>query len=382
MKNPDDLVNENTRNQYGYLGGVTGIVANLLLFLIKLFIGLASSSISILADAFNNFFDSTSSIITMVGFKLASKPADDEHPFGHGRIEYLSALVVAFMVMMFGMEFLKASISKVFNPSPITFGTASFIILIISIVIKIWLSNFNYLIGNKINSSALKASALDAKGDVFTSSCVAISFLSSTFTNIPIDAYAGIAVSLGILYSGFNLIKETISPLLGEAPPRELVEAILNELLEHEHIIGAHDLIIHNYGANKCLASVHVEIPANLGVVLIHEVADDVERSISKKLHIHLVVHTDPVCVDDETIITTKKELESIIFKNSKIESMHDFRVVGENSKKNLIFDIVVSPSDIKNQSEENELIAWINGEVKNIHPNYNCIITIDKNFN
>lgn len=382
IKNPDDISNEEVRNQYGYLGGIVGIITNLLLFLIKLFIGIISSSISILADAFNNFFDSTSSIITIIGFKLASKPADKEHPFGHGRIEYISALVVSFIVMLFGLEFLKTSFEKIFNSTHINFDTISFIFLIFSIIIKIWLSKFNFTLGDKINSSALKASALDAKGDVLISSCVVISFLSSNFTSLPIDAYVGIVVSLGILYSGFNLTKETISPLLGEAPSKELVDSIINELLNYDNIIGVHDLIIHNYGAGKCLASVHIEIPENLGVIAMHEIADEAERNIFNKLNIHLVIHTDPVCTNNKSIEKTKKELENILFKNNSITSMHDFRVVGEHQKKNLIFDIVVKSSEIKNKTEEKELINWINNEIKKTHPLYNCIITIDKDFN
>lgn len=382
IENPEDILNEKTRSQYGYLGGTVGIISNLILFLIKLIIGVMSSSISIIADAFNNFFDSTSSIITMIGFKLANRPPDKEHPFGHGRIEYLSALIVAFMVMMFGFEFLKTSFDRIFNPSIVKFETVSFLILIASILIKIWLSKFNFLLGDKINSSALKASALDAKGDVFTSSCVALSFLINQFISLPIDAYVGVIVSIGIIYSGFNLIKETISPLLGEAPSKELVDSVINGLLEYEEIIGVHDLIIHNYGTGRCLASVHAEMPANLGVMTMHEIADEAERNLSRNLNIHLVIHTDPICTDDKSVLKTKKEIEDIIYTNDTILSMHDFRIVGENSRKNLIFDIVVKPSEINTKDREIELINWVNESIRRSYPLYNCIITVDKDFN
>lgn len=382
IKEPENINDENTRNQYGFLGGTVGIVSNLILFLMKLTIGLLSSSISILADAFNNFFDCTSSIITIIGFKLANKPADSKHPFGHGRIELISGLIVAFMIMLFGFEFLKTSFTKILNPSIVKFEIISFIILILSILVKLWLSNFNWILGNKVNSSALKASALDAKGDVFTSLCVVISFFSSQFTTLPVDGFIGIIVSIGIIYSGYNLVKETISPLLGEAPPKELVDSIINSLMSYEGIIGVHDLIVHDYGSGKCIVSIHAEMPANLGVIAMHEIADEAEREISNKLNILLVIHTDPVCTDDESIIKTKKEVEDIIYQNDLIVSMHDFRVVGENDKKNLIFDIVVRPSEIKNIKDEKNLLDWINKNIKEVYPNYNCIITIDRDYN
>ena len=382
IKEPENINDENTRNQYGFLGGTVGIVSNLILLLMKLTIGLLAPSISILAHAFNNFFDCTSSIITIIGFKLANKPADSKHPFGHGRIELISGLIVAFMIMLFGFEFLKTSFTKILNPSIVKFEIISFIILILSILVKLWLSNFNWILGNKVNSSALKASALDAKGDVFTSLCVVISFFSSQFTTLPVDGFIGIIVSIGIIYSGYNLVKETISPLLGEAPPKELVDSIINSLMSYEGIIGVHDLIVHDYGSGKCIASIHAEMPANLGVIAMHEIADEAEREISNKLNILLVIHTDPVCTDDESIIKTKKEVEDIIYQNDLIVSMHDFRVVGENDKKNLIFDIVVRPSEIKNIKDEKNLLDWINKNIKEVYPNYNCIITIDRDYN
>lgn len=382
IKEPQNINDEYTRNQYGFLGGIVGIISNLILFLTKLIIGLLSSSISILADAFNNFFDLTSSIITIIGFKLASKPADSEHPFGHGRIELISGLIVAFMIMIFGFEFLKTSFIKILTPNVVKFEIISFIILIVSILIKLWLSHFNWTLGSKINSATLKASALDAKNDVFTSLCIIISFFTSQFTTFPMDGLVGCLVSLGIIYSGYNLIKETVSPLLGEAPSKELVDSIMNILMSYNEIIGVHDLIVHNYGTGKWIASVHAEMPVDLGAIVMHEVADLAEREVFNKLNILLVIHTDPICTDNESIKSTKKEVEEIIYQNNSIVSMHDFRIVGEKERKNLIFDVVVRPSEIVSSDDEKNLIDWITIHIQKIHPNYNCFITIDKYYN
>ena len=263
IKDNENIENEDVRNKYGYLAGMVGIIANFILFGVKLSVGLLTSSIAIMADAFNNLSDMASSVITIVGFKLASIPPDKEHPFGHGRLEYISALIVAFMVMLVGIQFVKSSIDRILNPVPITFEIIPFILLFISILVKVWLSRFNKFMGSKINSSALKAASVDAMGDVFTSSTVLISFLAAKFTSIPIDGYAGIIVSVAILYAGYSLVKETISPLLGEAPDPELVQGISQAILSYEHIQGVHDLIIHNYGVGKSIASVHAEIPAD-----------------------------------------------------------------------------------------------------------------------
>ena len=309
IKNSEDISNEKVRGKYIFLGGIVGILSNLLLFLIKLSVGLITSSIAIMADAFNNLSDAGSSIITIVGFKLSDKPADAEHPFGHGRMEYISGLIVSFMVMLVGVEFVKSSVERIFNPIKIEFETIPFVLLIISILIKLWLSHFNKFIGNKIDSSALKAASTDALGDVFTSSSVAISFLVSKFTSFPIDGYLGALVALFILYSGFSLTKETLNPLLGEAPDPELVQKIKNMVLSYDKITGVHDLIIHNYGPCRCMASIHAEVPSNISIMEIHEIIDKAEREISEKLKIYLVIHMDPIAIDDKEV---KKDYDMI----------------------------------------------------------------------
>ncbi len=380
VKDNFNVKDDTVRNSYGILGGIIGILANLMLFTIKLSVGIIVSSIAIMADAFNNLSDAASSLITILGFKLSSKPADREHPFGHGRIEYLSALIVAFMVMLVGFQFIKSSFEKIIKPEPITFEMTSFILLIISIFFKLWLSKFNKFIGEKINSAALKASSTDALVDVVTTICIVISLLVSRFTSLPIDGYMGMFVALFIVYSGFNLVKDTINPLLGEAPDPELVESIEKMVLSYDNILGSHDLIVHNYGPGKCMASIHAEIPGNINVVDIHEVIDKAEREISKALKIYLVIHIDPICVIEGEVKEAYDEILSIIEKYDYIESIHDFRVVGKGDIKNLIFDVVIESS--KELSITNtELINIISEGVKKHHPSYNCVITIDKHY-
>ncbi|MCR6513770.1 cation diffusion facilitator family transporter [Clostridium sp. LY3-2] len=360
VKNHENTKDRTVRNAYGQLGGVIGIIINLILFTIKLSVGVLISSIAVMADAFNNLSDAASSIVTIIGFKLSNMPADEKHPFGHGRIEYLSALVVSFMVIIVGLQFIKASFERILNPEVIEFQIVPFILLLVSIFLKFWLSGFNKFIGTTINSSALKAAATDALGDVFTSSCVAISFLASKFTSFPIDGYIGILVALFIVYSGITLVKETIDPLLGEAPDPELVKDIKEMLLSYDHITGLHDLVVHNYGPGRCMASVHAEIPSNIDVMEIHNIIDKAERDISKELNIYLVIHMDPICLSTDEIKEAYKEVQKIVDYNPLIKSMHDFRLVGEGDEKNLIFDIVVNSKFLKHVMTESELKTTI----------------------
>ena len=381
VKNYETIEDEKTRNAYIYLGSIVGIICNLILSIIKITVGVISSSVSIMADGFNNLSDMASSLITMVGIKLANMPADKEHPFGHGRMEYLSALVVAFMVMLVGAQFIKSSVDRILNPTKVSFEMIPFILLLISLILKLWLSRFNKYVGEKINSSALKAASVDALGDVFTSSCVIISFLASKFTTIPIDGYVGVLVSLAILYAGYSLVKDTISPLLGEAPDEELVKSIKQGVLSYDNIIGVHDLIIHNYGVGKCMASIHAEIPSNIDLVTIHEIIDTAEREISQKLNIYLVIHMDPMCIHDEKINAIKGDVQKILFKYEQIKSMHDFRITEGKNQTNIIFDIEVNFDEVNTVEKEEELRKNLEEDIKKLNPLYNCIITIDKYF-
>lgn len=381
VKNNENIKDPKVRNNYGNLGGIVGIIINFMLFLIKFFVGIFVGSIAISADAFNNLSDAGSSIITIIGFKMANKPADAEHPFGHGRIEYLSALIVAFLVMLVGVQFIKSSIERIFNPTVVTFELVPFILLIISIGFKVWLSTFNKYIGNKINSSALKAAAADSLGDVFTSSTVVISFLISKFTTFPIDGYIGVFVALAILYAGFGLVKETLNPLLGEAPDPELVNDICEKVLSYPNISGVHDLIVHNYGPGRIIASLHAEIPSDIDIMEIHNTIDIAEREVSRDLNIHLVIHMDPICVITDEIKETWDYVEKVLRRYPEIKSMHDFRIVGEGDIKNLIFDIVVSPSSSKNTKKEDKMLEDIKASIRKEHPQYNCVITLDYDY-
>lgn len=380
IRNHDDVKNEKVRNSYGFLGGIIGIFINFSLFVIKLSVGLITASISVTADAFNNLSDAASSLITIIGFKLSSMPADKEHPFGHGRIEYISALIVAFMVMLVGIQFIKSSFEKIINPENVTFELIPFILLLISILLKVWLSRFNKYIGNIIDSSALKAASVDALGDVFTSSCVAISFLASKFISFPIDGYMGMAVALFIVYSGFSLIKETLNPLLGEAPDPELVESIISKVSSYDNILGTHDLIIHNYGPGKCMCSIHAEIPSDMNIVKIHEIIDKAEREISAELNIYLVIHIDPVYVIEGEVKEVYEYLTDFIKTFDYIDSIHDFRVVSEGTHKNIIFDIVINTSK-KVSIDDDEIKSKISEHIEKLNSNYRTIITVDRNF-
>lgn len=381
IKNSDDIKNKKVRESYGYLGGIVGVLVNILLFFIKITAGFLVNSIAVIADAFNNLSDVGASLVTIFGFKLSSKPADKEHPFGHGRIEYISGLIVAFLVMLVGFEFIKSSFDRIKNPVPVEFSPIPFILLIVSILFKVWLSIFYKGIGNKINSSALKASSIDSISDVISSSTVVISLLVSRFTTTPIDGYIGLAVSLIILYAGYNLIKDTLNPLLGVAPDEDLVEDIHRMLLSYEHIDGTHDLLVHNYGPGRIIASIHAEIPLDISVVAAHEVIDRAEKEISAELGIYLLIHMDPVTTNDEEILSAKRELEEVLSKIPYVSSFHDFRVVGEGDYKNLIFDVVVTDDFIITKESELKLQKQINEEIKRVFPKHSAIITVDASF-
>lgn len=381
IKNNEDIKNRKVRSEYGYLGGIVGIVINILLFAIKLSVGLLVNSIAVIADAVNNLSDVGASMVTIFGFKLSSKPADKEHPFGHGRIEYISGLIVAFLVLMVGFEFIRTSIDRIKNPVPVQFAWIPFILLLVSILFKVWLSKFYKTVGNKINSSALKASSVDSISDVISSSTVVIAFLVSKFTTLPIDGYIGVVVSLVILYAGYSLIKDTLDPLLGVAPDEELVRDIHKMLLSYDHIDGTHDLMVHNYGPGRIIASIHAEIPQDISVVTAHEVIDRAEKEISAELDIHLLIHMDPVTTNNTEILSAKEEIIMVLEKFPYINSFHDFRVVGEGEHKNLIFDVVVDHSFVINKESKLHLQKEINVELKKISPNHNAIVTVDPSY-
>ena len=379
VKDYPNTEDNKVRESYGYLGGIVGIITNFILFCVKLLVGMTVNSIAVTADAFNNLSDTISSIITIVGFKLASKPADKEHPFGHGRIEYISGLIVSFMVMYVGVEFTKSSFDKILHPTDVSFKLIPFVLILLSIIAKIWLSSFNKYVGKAINSSALQASSLDALTDVISSSSVALALLLSNWINFPIDGYIGVFVSLFILYSVFSLVKETIGPLLGEAPDSELIEKIESRVLNYNYVVGVHDLIVHNYGPGRIMASIHAEVPADSDIVEVHEVIDKIEREISKELNLFLVIHIDPLNQNCEKLSNTRKELSNILSIFPEVISFHDFRIVGDGDVKTLIFDIVINANSKKTNIEL--LSDNITKEIKKIHPQYETLITVDVEY-
>jgi len=381
IKNPEDTNNKKVRVAYGYLGGIVGIIVNLILFTAKLIIGILLNSIAVTADAFNNLSDVASSVITILGFKLASKPADKEHPFGHGRLEYISGLIVSFLVMLVGFEFVKTSYGRIVHPSKVIFNLIPFILILISIGFKIWISRFNKTLGKAIKSTALEASSFDALSDVVSSSCVALSLLLSLWIDFPIDGYIGMLVSFFIIYAGYSLIKETMNPLLGEAPDLDLVKGLQAKLLSYDHITGGHDLVIHNYGPGRCMGSVHAEVPCDISIVEIHEIIDKAEKEISEEFDIHLVIHMDPINTDDEEVNVCHLELLNVLKCFPIIKSIHDFRIVGEGEYKNLIFDAVIDFNPNFTAVDESKLGVEINKELKKCYPQYNALVTLDRDY-
>lgn len=381
IKNSQDTSNKKVRDAYGYLGGFVGIIVNVILFITKLVIGITLNSIAVTADAFNNLSDVASSVITILGFKLASKPADKEHPFGHGRLEYISGLIVSFLVILVGFEFIKTSYSRIVNPSKVIFNLIPFILILVSIIFKIWISRFNKTIGKAIKSTALEASSFDALSDVISSSCVALSLLLSIWIDFPLDGYIGMLVSFFIIYAGYSLIKDTLNPLLGEAPDVNLVKGIQAKLLSYDHITGAHDLVIHDYGPGRCMGSVHAEVPCDISIVIIHEIIDKAEKEISEDFDIHLVIHMDPINTDDEEVNCSRLDLLNILQHFPIVKSIHDFRIVGEGSYKNLIFDAVIDFNQAFTANDEIKLEQDINTELKKHCPNYNALMTLDRDY-
>lgn len=353
-KGQTDYTDKKNRIRVGYLASIIGLIINIFLSAIKLSIGFMISSVSVIADGINNLSDAASSIITIIGFRLSSMPPDKEHPYGHGRLEYISALIVAFMVIMVGFQFIKSSYNRIINPQTVQFELFSFIVLILSISFKVWLSLFNKNLGEKINSSSLKATSTDALGDVLTTSVVVLSILIGQFTTLPIDGIIGILVSILIIYSGINLVKETISPLIGEAPDEELIKAINKDILSYDYISGVHDLFIHTYGAGRTMATIDVEFPGNIDVIAIHDVIDTAEREIGDKYNLTLVIHMDPLGHESKERFELRNEIKNIIGENPIIKSMHDFQILEANYEKVIEFHIVIDGSKIgKHMTEE-----------------------------
>ena len=372
------IANPNRRIQYGVLSGCVGIVCNLFLFIIKVIAGLITSSVAITADAFNNLSDAGSSIVTLFGFKLANKPADKEHPFGHGRIEYIAGFIVSVLIIIVGIELIKTSIIKIISPHEIFFSLISVIIMFVSIGIKLWMSLFNKKLGCEIDSSTILAVSADSLNDVFATSAVIISMLLNKFFNLNIDGIIGVAVALFILYSGFNTAKDTLNPLLGEPPDPTFVKEIEKIVLSYKNVIGVHDLIIHSYGANIKIISLHVEVPSDVNILEIHDTIDNIEKYLNNKFNCESIIHMDPLEINNEVINCINKKVIEIIKKIDSDLSLHDFRLISGPTHKNVVFDLVV-PQNFRLSNEE--LLNTIDFEIKKIDTHYNTIVNIDNAY-
>lgn len=348
----EDPKQPRVRSAVGKLSGLVGILCNALLFAMKLAVGTISGSIAITADAMNNLSDATSSVVTLIGFKLAEKPADEHHPYGHARYEYLSGLAVAGMILIIGFELAKTSVEKIFTPTPVDFSIPVAVVLAASIGIKLWLCLFNRDLGGHIGSTALQATATDSRNDAISTTAVLAAALIERFTTWQIDGYMGFAVAIFILYSGVNLAKETISPLLGESASTELRELIVSVLEDHPEVLGYHDLMVHDYGPGQRFASMHVEMDQQADPLECHELIDNLERECLKKHRVHLVLHYDPVVIGDAEQDRIRSVVEQILVEIDQRISVHDFRMVRGKGHTNLIFDAALPPERMKEKKD------------------------------
>ncbi len=367
------------RNDLGKKAGTVGIITNTCLALGKLIVGILSASVSITADALNNLMDAASSIVTLIGFKLAEKPADEEHPFGHARSEYLAGLVVAMMIFVVGYELVFSSIKKIINPSEVGFSMAVTIVLLASIAVKFGLSRYYKKIGNEISSTTLLAASIDSRNDVVMTTAVFTASVIEYFTKVHIDGYIGLAVAVFIVYSGIKLAKETMSPLLGEGINEELKETLEDYILSCPKVVGCHDLIVHDYGPNHRFASIHVEMDKNEDPLVCHELIDDMEQECMKSHGVHLVIHYDPIVTDDPEAERLRQLVITILQVKDERLSIHDFRMVQGQGHENLIFDVLL-PLDLKGQ--EKSIQKSIETVLNTIEPKtYYTKITFDTAF-
>lgn len=379
VKNYEQYENQAVRTSYGVFASVVGILCNVFLFLVKISVGMVLKSVSVMADAFNNLSDAASSIISFVGVKMASKPADEDHPFGHGRIEYIAALIVSFLVMEVGFSFFKTSIDKIQHPQEIAFSLVSVGILAASVCVKLWLGLFNRRLGEKINSSVMKATAADAFGDVLTTMATILSILICHFSGFNIDGCMGLIVSLLVMWSGLTIARDTLAPLIGEAVDPELCRQIEKMVESYDGILGTHDLIVHNYGPSKSMASIHAEVPNNVDIEHSHEIIDRIEREVSKELNVLLVIHMDPVETENDRVLQHKNLVKQAVEEVDAAVSFHDFRMVDGEKQINLIFDLVVPHKYSK--AQQTRLCERIAQEVQKKDERCQCVITVENSY-
>lgn len=378
IKDYNNMKSAHVRHSYGMLCGIVGIVLNILLFSGKFLAGTISHSIAITADAINNLSDAGSSFITLAGFKLASQKPDPDHPYGHGRIEYLSGLFVSLLIILMAVELLKTSFNKIIHPTETTISPLVIVILVASILVKLYMSVYNSKVGKRIDSAALLATAADSRGDMLATLLVLISSAISFFFNIQIDGYCGLLVGLFILYAGFNAAKETINPLLGKAPDKEFVEKIEEIVTSHDLILGIHDMMIHDYGPGRVVVSLHAEVPSDGDILEMHDLIDHIEHDLSEMCNCEAVIHMDPISVNDPETNTLKEQIRSIIKEIDENLQFHDFRIVKGPTHTNLLFDVLVP---YKFPLKDSELIVMIDQKVKELNPTYFIVVKVDHTY-
>lgn len=372
-QNIEDMV---VRTNIGRLSGIVGILCNFLLFLAKLFAGIVSNSVSVIADALNNLSDASSSLVTFFGFHLAKRPADQDHPYGHARYEYLSALLVSWMILFIGAELLKSSVIKIINPETTRLTAVSLILLIASLFVKLWMCFFYKKVGKKISSGAVLTASLDSRNDVVTTLCVLAGLLAEKLLDVKIDGYIGLLVALFIIYAGVKITRETISPLLGWGGDEKLHKKISQMVLSHEKIIGIHDLLLHDYGPGKCFASLHAEMSADINSLLCHDIIDEIECRVLEELNVNLVIHYDPVVLNDRELLEMKKTVEEIVMGINPMFSLHDFRMVRGAKQDKLVFDLAL-PYEI--DLKYSEIKEEIEKELSKRDKNYVTVIRYDR---
>ena len=379
VKDSRNVEDPKTRTAIGRMSGVVGILCNMLLAALKLAVGILSGSVSVTADALNNFSDAVSSVVTLIGFRLAERPADSEHPYGHARYEYLSGLAVAAMIVVIGFELGKSAVEKILHPTMVTISLPMAAVLVGSVLVKLWMSLFNYRLGKLIDSAALRATAADSRNDVITTAAVLVAAVLEYITRLPLDGYVGLGVALFILYSGVMLAKDTISPLLGEQASPELRKQIITLVENNPYVLGYHDLMVHDYGPGQRFASLHVEMDEKENPLLCHEIIDDIERECLESHNIHLVIHYDPIVTGDAELETMRQAVCRLLQAQDSRLTIHDFRMVKGSGHSNLIFDVAL-PRDLAGKEMkikhtlENALAAEHQGV-------YNTVITFDPDF-
>ncbi len=369
---------DDARSAMGKAASIVGIGVNALLFAFKALAGLLSGSLAITADAFNNLSDASSSVVSLLGFKLADKPADAEHPYGHGRYEYLSALMVAVMIMVIGVELLMSSVDKILHPTDVAFGALTFVILAASIAGKLWLAAFNRTVGRKIDAGALLAAADDSRNDVIATSVVLLSALIAHFTGVQLDGFMGAGVAVFILFSGFRLVRETIDPMLGSMPEKAQVDRIRDKLMSYPGVLGVHDLLVHDYGPGRQFASVHVEMSADEDPLVSHDMIDNIEREFMEQERLHLVVHYDPVVTDDPRMPVLRAYIAQTARAIHEGITIHDLRIVPGATHTNIVFDCVLPYSA---RADAREVKRQIGEKVAAAYPNHYCVITVERSY-